>query len=99
MLSPISTRFTVSDGVVEGYASLFGDGNLSRSTLLRRLNAGNRDGAALEFHRWNRAAGKVLKGLVRRRASEALMFQGIADLDFDGMPDGPMPQAVDATDL
>lgn len=70
-----------------------GLGNLKSSTLLRKLNAGDYHGAALEFHRWNRSNGKVLPGLVRRRAAEALLFQGIADLDFDGNPD-PMPQSV-----
>ena len=50
-----------------------------------------------EFHKWNKANGKALKGLTRRRASEALMFQGIPDLNFDGKPD-PMPQMVDDPD-
>lgn len=75
------------------FAYNVGIGNLRSSTLLRKLNAGDYDGAALEFHRWNRSKGKVLAGLVRRRAAEALLFQGIQDLDFDGHPD-PMPQAV-----
>jgi lysozyme len=75
------------------FAYNVGVGNLRSSTLLRKLNAGDYDGAALEFHRWNRSNGKVLPGLVRRRAAEALLFQAIADLDFDGKPD-PMPQSV-----
>ena len=75
------------------FAYNVGIGNLRASTLLRKLNAGDAAGAALEFHRWNRSRGKVLPGLVRRRAAEALLFQGIADLDFDGRPD-PMPQSV-----
>ena len=75
------------------FAYNVGIGNLKSSTLLRKLNAGDPEGAALEFHRWNRSKGKVLPGLVRRRAAEALLFQGIADLDFDGNPDA-MPQAV-----
>jgi lysozyme len=75
------------------FAYNVGIGNLKSSTLLRKLNSGDSAGAALEFHRWNRSNGKVLPGLVRRRASEALLFQGIADLDFDGNPD-PMPQSV-----
>lgn len=70
-----------------------GVGNLRGSTLRRKLNDRDYEGAALEFHRWNRSKGKVLPGLVRRRAAEALLFQGIADLDFDGNPD-PMPQSV-----
>jgi lysozyme len=48
--------------------------SFARSTLLRRLNAGDRLGAAAEFARWNRAGGKVLPGLVRRRAAEAALF-------------------------
>jgi lysozyme len=75
------------------FAYNVGIGNLRSSTLLRKLNARDFDGAALEFHRWNRSRGKVLPGLVRRRAAEALLFQAIADLDFDGNPD-PMPQSV-----
>jgi lysozyme len=75
------------------FAYNVGIGNLRSSTLLRKLNAGDREGAALEFHRWNRSKGRVLAGLVRRRAAEALLFQGIADLDFDGNPDA-MPQSV-----
>jgi len=75
------------------FAYNVGLGNLRGSTLLRKLNAGDAEGAALEFHRWNRARGQVMPGLVRRRAAEALRFQGLVDLDFDGHPD-PMPQAV-----
>lgn len=75
------------------FAYNVGLGNLKSSTLLRKLNAGDAEGAALEFHRWNRSSGKVLPGLVRRRAAEALLFQGITDLDFDGRPD-PMSRAV-----
>lgn len=64
-----------------------GEGNLEQSTLLKKLNAGDYDGAAKEFQRWNKAGGKVLRGLVRRRASEALLFQGIPDSNYDGIPD------------
>lgn len=51
-----------------------GAGALAGSTLLRKLNAGDRAGAAAEFARWNKAGGKVLPGLVRRRAAEAALF-------------------------
>ena len=64
-----------------------GAGNLQKSTLLKKVNAGDFDGAALEFHKWCKAKGKKLDGLVRRRASEALLFQNIADVDYDGRPD------------
>ena len=52
-----------------------GAGNLSNSTLLRLLNAGDYAGAAAQFERWNKAGGKVLAGLVRRRAAERALFE------------------------
>lgn len=52
-----------------------GPGNLARSTLLRKLNAGDYCGAAREFPRWNRAGGKVLRGLILRRNAERLLFE------------------------
>lgn len=45
------------------------------STLLKKLNAGDYEGAADQFGRWTRAGGKVLAGLVRRRAAEAALFR------------------------
>ena len=80
-----------------------GAGAFASSTLLKKVNAKDFEGAALEFHKWNKGGGKVLPGLVRRRASEALLFQNIADENYDGKPDkvikplgDAMPQAVDA---
>jgi lysozyme len=79
-----------------------GSGNLNKSTLLKKVNAGDFAGAAKEFPKWNKANGKVLAGLTRRRASEALLFQDTPDENYDGKPDkvivplvDPMPQAVD----
>ena len=60
---------------------------LERSTLLKRVNAGDHKGAADEFLKWNKANGKVLAGLTRRRASESLLYQGIPDLNYDGKAD------------
>jgi lysozyme len=51
-----------------------GIGALRGSTLLRLLNAGDYAGAANQFPRWNRAAGRVLPGLVKRRAAERDLF-------------------------
>jgi GH24 family phage-related lysozyme (muramidase) len=51
-----------------------GLGNLKSSTLLKKHKAGDYPGAALEFPKWNKAAGKVLPGLVRRRAAEAALY-------------------------
>lgn len=77
-----------------------GEGNLAKSTLLKRVNAGDHSGAAAEFHRWNKGGGKVLPGLTRRRASESLLYQGIPDENYDGKADlkatpYPMAQRVD----
>lgn len=52
-----------------------GAGALKSSTLLKKINSSNVIGAANEFHRWNKASGKILKGLARRRAAEAYLFE------------------------
>lgn len=44
------------------------------STLLKKLNTGDAKGAAEEFLRWNKANGKVMQGLVMRRAAERQLF-------------------------
>ncbi len=41
------------------------------STLRRRVDAGDWAGARLELAKWTRGRGKILPGLVRRRAAEA----------------------------
>lgn len=51
-----------------------GAGNFVTSTLLKKLNSEDYAGAALEFSRWNKAGGKVMSGLTRRRSAEALLF-------------------------
>ena len=51
-----------------------GSGNLDTSTLLRKLNARDYPGAADQFPRWNKAKGKVERGLTRRRQAERLLF-------------------------
>lgn len=48
--------------------------SLSSSTLMRKLNTGDVSGAADEFLRWNKAGGKVLAGLTRRREAERSLF-------------------------
>lgn len=44
------------------------------STLLKLLNANDKEGAMGQFRRWNRQAGQELAGLTRRRAAEERMF-------------------------
>ncbi|MEM6490277.1 MAG: lysozyme, partial [Pseudomonadota bacterium] len=55
-----------------------GQGNLHRSTLRRRLNAGDREAAANELLRWNKGriggVPTTLPGLTRRRRAERTLF-------------------------
>lgn len=54
------------------------------STLLRKLNAGDIDGASIEFKRWNKAGGKALLGLKRRRAADEALFNGFSGKEAIG---------------
>lgn len=54
----------------------YNTGAIARATLTRKHRAGDHAGAAAEFARWNRAGGRVLKGLVRRRSAEARLYCG-----------------------
>lgn len=56
------------------FAYNVGTHNLRESTLLSLFNAGNIEGAAEQFPRWNKASGRVLPGLVARRAAERALF-------------------------
>jgi len=57
------------------FAFNLGPENLRKSTLLKLHNAGAYDGAALQFARWNKANGKEMAGLTRRRAAEARLYR------------------------
>lgn len=56
------------------FAYNLGIKSLGTSTLLKKLNAGDYQGAADEFPKWNKAGGKVLNGLIARRAAERSLF-------------------------
>ena len=53
-----------------------GPTNLRSSTLLTVLNQERYNDVPREIKRWNKAGGEILKGLVRRREAEALLFEG-----------------------
>jgi len=61
-------------GALTSFAFNLGPGNLEKSTLRKKVNALDYEGAALEFQKWNKAGGKVMAGLTRRRAAEAALF-------------------------
>jgi lysozyme len=63
------------DAIVSWVFNL-GNGNLQASTMLKVINSGDHAGVPAQIKRWNKAGGKVLDGLVRRREAEALLYQG-----------------------
>jgi len=61
------------------FAFNLGAGNLQASTLLRMVNRREFIDASEQFIRWNRAGGRVMRGLTRRRLAEkALFLRGIS---------------------
>jgi len=77
--SDVNAKVTVEitqnefDALVD-FAFNCGCGNLNNSTLLKKLNAGDHEGAAQEFLKWDMAAGHHMAGLLRRRQAEELLF-------------------------
>ena len=51
-----------------------GEGAFASSTMLRLLNKGEFGAAADQFARWNKAGGRALIGLTKRRAAERALF-------------------------
>lgn len=56
------------------FAYNLGLGNLKSSTLRRKINAGDIEGAKKQIMRWNKGSGKVLAGLTKRRMLEASLL-------------------------
>jgi lysozyme len=56
------------------FAFNVGLGNLQNSTLRMKHNRGEYEAAAEEFLKWNKAGGKVLKGLDNRRKDERALY-------------------------
>ena len=54
-----------------------GPANLKVSTMLKVLNKGQYEEVPAQMKRWNKAGGKVLEGLIRRREAEACLFKGM----------------------
>ena len=75
LLGDTPTSQSQFDAMVS-FAYNVGLGNLAASTLLKLHKAGDFAGAAREFARWNKAAGKVLAGLTRRRDAESALYKG-----------------------
>jgi lysozyme len=72
-LCPVPLTQGNFDGLVS-FAFNVGLGTLQRSTLRQKVLRGDMEGAADEFLKYNKAGGKVLKGLVTRRNDERALF-------------------------
>jgi len=73
-----------------------GLGAFGKSTLLKKLNAGQYDAVPAELMKWTKAGGRELPGLVRRRRAEAALWRGVDDSkvikqDARVEPDAPKP--------
>lgn len=72
-VQPVETRVALASFIYN-----VGEGNFRRSTLLRKLRAGDIAGACNELPRWVYAGGRKLPGLVKRREEERkLCLQGL----------------------
>lgn len=72
-------KVPLTQGQLDGLSSFafnVGIEQFEESTMLKLLNAGKYEAAALEFPRWRYNDGQVMRGLVRRRASEQALFNG-----------------------
>ena len=64
-------------GALVSFVFNLGAGNFAKSTLLKKLNAHQKLSASAEFAKWNKAGGKPLAGLTKRRDAERRLFLGI----------------------
>ncbi len=69
----------ITQGMFDAMVSLaynIGAGAFAKSSVVRHLKQGNKTAAAEAFLMWNKAGGKVLTGLTRRRQAERALFLG-----------------------
>jgi lysozyme len=72
-----SVKVPLRQNEFDALASLafnIGGGAFAKSTLVKKLNAGDRPGAANAFLSWDKAGGRKLPGLTKRREAERLQF-------------------------
>ena len=81
-----SIKVKVSQSQFDAMVSLaynIGTGAFLKSTLLKKVNAGDFAGAGEEFLRWNKALGKEVLGLTRRREREKQLFLSLGWFNFN----------------
>lgn len=75
VFSRITVPVTANEfGACLSLAYNIGLGAFAKSTVLREINAGDKSAAAGAFHMWNKAGGRVVKGLMARRDAEVELF-------------------------
>lgn len=72
----------------------FNTGALDRSTLLKKLNAGDYDAVPAELMKWVNAGGKRVKGLVNRRSAEAGLWAKGEFVSSNTVPASPKPDPI-----
>jgi lysozyme len=107
-IKPAITR-PINDNEFGAFVSLaynIGSGAFKKSSALRHFNAGETEKAADALLLWNKAGGKVLSGLVRRRAAERVLFLtpvGFAareeTKDSTAVPDVPRDTPMESTTM
>ncbi|MFC2544869.1 MAG: lysozyme [Aggregatibacter sp.] len=73
-----AVKVTLTQNQFDALVSLafnIGEGAFARSTLVNKLNAGDKKGAAEQFLVWKNAGGRVSQGLLNRRQEEKAMFE------------------------
>jgi lysozyme len=74
-LCPMLERWGFSaQAAIIDFTFNLGIGRLQSSTLRKRINSDNIDGAKIELGKWVRGGGRILPGLVKRRAAEAALL-------------------------
>jgi lysozyme len=93
-------------GAFVSLAYNIGAGAFKKSSALRHFNAGDKDKAADALMLWNKAGGKVLAGLVRRRTAErALFLTQVGEMlpkqikDTNITPDAPRASAAQSSTM
>lgn len=74
-----------------------GEGAFKKSTLLKKLNAGDYNGAANELDRWTFAGGKQIKGLANRRQMEKDLFLTEDEVKYNFFGEQKLDTSVDPT--
>jgi lysozyme len=72
--SPVLATDPGALAAMTDFAYNLGVGRYRASTLRRKINAQDREGAKQELGKWIRGGGHILPGLVRRRKAEAALF-------------------------